>query len=500
MSVLPTIDHWHDGAAWAGTSERTAPVRNPATGDEVAAVRLASAADTTTVVRRARDAADDWRTASLSKRTKVLFGFRQLLDERADEVAEVITRQHGKVRSDAFGEVQRGLEVVEFACGVGSLLKGSHSEQASTGVDVTSILQPVGVAVGITPFNFPAMVPLWMVPVALACGNAFVLKPSERDPGASLLLAGMLAEAGLPAGVFSVLQGDREVVDALLTDPLVDAVSFVGSTPVARHVYETATAAGKRVQALGGAKNHQVVLPDADLDAAAGAAVSAAYGSAGERCMAISVVVAVDPVGDALVERIAKLAAEVVVADGAEPGTDMGPLITAEHRDRVASMVDAGEQAGAAVVVDGRGLSVAGRPGGFFLGPSLLDHVTPDMTVYRDEIFGPVLCVVRVPSYDAAVALVRDNPYGNGVSLFTRDGGAARRFTFEVEAGMVGINVPIPVPMAYYSFGGWNDSLFGDTHVHGPEGVHFYTRSKVVTSRWDEPATAGADLGFPTNT
>jgi malonate-semialdehyde dehydrogenase (acetylating)/methylmalonate-semialdehyde dehydrogenase len=310
----------------------------------------------------------------------------------------------------------------------------------------------------------------------------------------------MLAEAGLPAGVFSVLQGDREAVDALLTDPLVDAVSFVGSTPVARHVYETATAAGKRVQALGGAKNHQVVLPDADLDAAASAAVSAAYGSAGERCMAISVVVAVDPVGDALVERIAKLAAEVVVADGAEPGTDMGPLITAEHRDRVASMVDAGEQAGAAVVVDGRGLAVAGRPGGFFLGPSLLDHVTPDMTVYRDEIFGPVLCVVRVPSYDAAVALVRDNPYGNGVSLFTRDGGAARRFTFEVEAGMVGINVPIPVPMAYYSFGGWNDSLFGDTHVHGPEGVHFYTRSKVVTSRWDEPATAGADLGFPTNT
>jgi malonate-semialdehyde dehydrogenase (acetylating)/methylmalonate-semialdehyde dehydrogenase len=356
------------------------------------------------------------------------------------------------------------------------------------------------VAVGITPFNFPAMVPLWMVPVALACGNAFVLKPSERDPGASLLLAEMLAEAGLPAGAFSVLQGDREAVDALLTDPLVDAVSFVGSTPVARHVYETATAAGKRVQALGGAKNHQVVLPDADLDAAASAAVSAAYGSAGERCMAISVVVAVDPVGDALVERIAKLAAEVVVADGAEPGTDMGPLITAEHRDRVASMVDAGEQAGAAVVVDGRGLAVAGRPGGFFLGPSLLDHVTPDMTVYRDEIFGPVLCVVRVPSYDAAVALVRDNPYGNGVSLFTRDGGAARRFTFEVEAGMVGINVPIPVPMAYYSFGGWNDSLFGDTHVHGPEGVHFYTRSKVVTSRWDEPATAGADLGFPTNT
>jgi malonate-semialdehyde dehydrogenase (acetylating) / methylmalonate-semialdehyde dehydrogenase len=493
------IGHWFDGKPWDGTGDRRSPVFDPATGAVTHQVALAADADIDTVVTSARAAATEWRRASLSRRAQVLFALRAVLHDRRQDLAVVVTAQHGKVRGDALGEVQRGLEVVEFACGIPQLLKGAHSEQVSTDVDVTSIRQPVGVTAGVTPFNFPVMVPLWMAPVAIACGNAFILKPSERDPGASLLLAEAWAEAGLPEGVFSVVQGDAEAVNALLVHPGVDAVSFVGSTPIARHVYETAARSGKRVQALGGAKNHMVVLPDADLDAAADAAVSAGYGSAGERCMAISVVVAVDPVGDDLVAAIAERIEGLTIAPGTESGADMGPLVTSSHRDRVRGFVDAGEAEGATVVADGRGLVVDGHPHGFWLGPTLLDHVTPGMAVYDEEIFGPVLCVVRAGSYDEAVQLVADNPYGNGVALFTRDGGAARRFTFEVEAGMVGINVAIPVPMAYHSFGGWGDSLFGDTHVHGIDGVHFYTRGKVVTTRWADPHTRGPDLGFPTH-
>ena len=399
--------------------------------------------------------------------------------------------------SDALGEVARGQEVVEFACGIPHLLKGGYSESVSTGTDVHSIRQPLGVVAGITPFNFPAMVPMWMFPVAIACGNAFILKPSERDPSASLLIAEMWRDAGLPDGVFTVLHGDKEAVDGLLTHPDVRAVSFVGSTPIARYVYETAAADGKRVQALGGAKNHMVVLPDADLEAAADAAVSAGYGSAGERCMAISVVVAVGRVGDELVDAIAQRTRAVRVGAGDDAEAEMGPLVTEVHRDRVRSYVDAGVAAGAELVVDGRDES--GRAG-FFLGPCLFDRVTPEMSIYTDEIFGPVLCVVRVETYEDAARLVSENPYANGAAIFTRDGSAARRFEHEVDAGMVGINVPIPVPMAYYSFGGWKQSLFGDTHVHGPEGVHFYTRAKVVTTRWGDPATRGPDLGFPQTT
>jgi malonate-semialdehyde dehydrogenase (acetylating)/methylmalonate-semialdehyde dehydrogenase len=403
------------------------------------------------------------------------------------------------VLSDALGEVARGQEVVEFACGIPHLLKGGYSESVSTDTDVHSVRQPLGVVAGITPFNFPAMVPMWMFPVAIACGNAFVLKPSERDPSASMLLAQLWAEAGLPDGVFTVLHGDKEAVDGLLTHPDVRAVSFVGSTPIARYVYETAASNGKRVQALGGAKNHMVVLPDTDLELAADAAVSAGYGSAGERCMAISVVVAVGGVADPLVEAIAARTRAIPVGPSLDPGSEMGPLVTALHRDRVRGYVDAGVAAGARLVVDGRGFHPDDHPDGFFLGPCLFDGVTPEMSIYTDEIFGPVLSVVRVDSYEDAVRLVSDNPYGNGVAIFTRDGGAARRFEREVDAGMVGINVPIPVPMAYYSFGGWKQSLFGDTHVHGPEGVHFYTRGKVVTTRWADPAQRGPDLGFPTS-
>jgi malonate-semialdehyde dehydrogenase (acetylating)/methylmalonate-semialdehyde dehydrogenase len=495
--VTALIEHWLDGKRWQGTSTRRAPVFDPATGETSAEVCLASTADVDLVVSSAGAAAGEWRQASLTRRTQVLFAFRELLHRRRRDLAEVITSQHGKVLADALGEVTRGLEVVEFACGIPHALKGAYSEGVSSDVDVYSIRQPLGVVAGITPFNFPAMVPLWMFPVAIACGNAFVLKPSERDPGASLLLAELWSEAGLPDGVFSVVQGDAEAVDALLEHPGVEAVSFVGSTPIARHVYETAARTGKRVQALGGAKNHMVVLPDADLDQAADAAVSAGYGSAGERCMAISVVVAVDPVGDDLVQRVRDRVERLVVRDGREPDTDMGPLVTATHRDRVRGLVDAGVADGAHLVVDGRDLQVPGRPDGFWLGPCLFDHVTADMRIYDEEIFGPVLCVVRAASYAEAVELVNANRYGNGVALFTRDGGAARRFQFEIEAGMVGVNVPIPVPMAYYSFGGWNDSLFGDTHMHGPEGVHFYTRGKVVTSRWADPETRGPNLGFP---
>jgi malonate-semialdehyde dehydrogenase (acetylating)/methylmalonate-semialdehyde dehydrogenase len=492
---MRTVQHWIDGKPWDGTPARTGDVFDPSTGAVQAQVALAGPTEIDTAVQSASQAFAEWRDVPLSRRVRILFAFREALERRKDDLAALISAEHGKVLSDALGEVGRGQEVVEFACGIPHLLKGGYSESVSTGTDVHSIRQPLGVVAGITPFNFPAMVPMWMFPVAIACGNAFVLKPSDRDPSASLLIAELWAEAGLPAGVFTVLQGDKEAVDGLLTHPDVRAVSFVGSTPVARHVYETAAANGKRVQALGGAKNHMVVLPDADLDDAADAAVSAGYGSAGERCMAISVVVAVGAIADPLVEAIASRTRAVQIGASTEPGAEMGPLVTAGHRDRVRGYVDAGIGEGAELVVDGRTASVPDS--GFFLGPCLFDRVTPSMDLYRDEIFGPVLSVVRVDTYDEAVRLVSDNPYGNGVAIFTRDGGAARRFEHEVDAGMVGINVPIPVPMAYYSFGGWKQSLFGDTHVHGPEGVHFYTRGKVVTSRWTDPVSRGPDLGFP---
>ena len=489
------ISHWIDGRPTPGTSGRTSPVFNPATGQQTAEVDLAGADDIKVAVASAAAAAEQWRSASLSKRSAVLFAFRELLHARSDELAAIITAEHGKVLSDAAGEIARGLENVEFATGVPHLMKGGFSEQAATGVDVYSIRQPLGVVAGITPFNFPAMVPLWMCANAIATGNAFVLKPSEKDPSASLWLAELWKEAGLPDGVFTVLQGDKEAVDGLLDDPDVAAVSFVGSTPIARYIYETGTANGKRVQALGGAKNHMVVLPDADIDMAADAAVSAAYGAAGERCMAISVTVAVGDIADDLVRAIAARIPKLTIGDGAQPSTDMGPLITAEHRDKVASYIDAGARSGARVIVDGREAELPSE--GFFLGTTLLDGVRPEMSVYTDEIFGPVLSVVRVDTYEEAVALVNSNQYANGVAIFTRDGGAAREFQFDVEVGMVGINVPIPVPVAYYSFGGWKASLFGDTHMYGPEGINFYTRGKVVTSRWPDPATSQVDLGFP---
>ena len=493
------VPHWVDGAPRQGEG-RTAPVTNPATGQVTGEVPLASAAEVDAVVGYARAAFPAWRDASLAKRTEVLFSFRELLAARKDELAAIITAEHGKVHSDALGEVSRGQDVVEFACGIPHLLKGMFTENASTRVDVHSIRQPLGVAAVISPFNFPAMVPLWFMPIAIAAGNAVVLKPSEKDPSAAVWMAERWAEAGLPAGVLSVVHGDKEAVDALLTHPEVDSVSFVGSTPIARYVYETGTAHGKRVQALGGAKNHMLVLPDADLDQAADAAVSAGFGSAGERCMAISALVAVEPVADALIAKIAERMAAIRVGDGADDDApDMGPLVTREHRDKVASYVQAGLDAGATAVVDGRDIKVAGREDGFWLGPTLFDHVTPDMSVYTEEIFGPVLSVLRVASYDEGLALVNANPYGNGTAIFTRDGGAARRFTNEVTVGMVGVNVPIPVPMAYYSFGGWKASLFGDTHAHGMEGVHFFTRGKVVTTRWPDPSTGGVDLGFPTH-
>ncbi|HWM07255.1 MAG TPA: CoA-acylating methylmalonate-semialdehyde dehydrogenase, partial [Actinophytocola sp.] len=457
------------------------------------------------VIAAAAAAVKDWGSTSLARRTQVLFAFRELLAARREELAALITAEHGKVHSDAVGEISRGLEVVEFACGISHLVKGGHSAGASTGVDVHSRREPLGVVAIISPFNFPAMVPMWFFPIAIAAGNTVVLKPSEKDPSAALWIAELWREAGLPDGVFNVLQGDKAAVDALLTSPEVQAVSFVGSTPIARYVYETAAAHGKRVQALGGAKNHMVVLPDADLDLAADAAVNAGYGSAGERCMAISVVVAVDPVGDDLVARIAERTRTLRIGDGAagrDPESDMGPLVTRQHRDKVASFIESGETAGAKVVVDGREVQAAGEADGFWLGPTLFDNVTPEMEVYREEIFGPVLSVVRVPAYDDAVALVNANDYGNGTAVFTNDGGAARRFETDVQVGMIGVNVPIPVPVAYYSFGGWKNSLFGDTHAHGAEGVHFFTRAKVVTSRWIDPSArpeGGLELGFPRN-
>ena len=457
---------------------------------------LADGADVDAVVAAARRAFPGWRDTSLSRRTSIVFAFRELLNARKDELAAIITAEHGKVLSDALGEVTRGQEVVEFACGIPHLLKGEFSEQVSTGVDVYSIRQPVGVSAIISPFNFPAMVPCWFFPVAIAAGNTVVLKPSEKDPSAANWLAALWKEAGLPDGVFNVLHGDKVAVDGLLAHPDVATVSFVGSTPIARYVYETGTAHGKRVQALGGAKNHMVVLPDADLDLAADAAVNAGFGSAGERCMAISALVAVEPVADELVAKIRDRVATLRTGDGRR-GCDMGPLVTGAHRDKVASYVEAGVAEGAELVVDGRDPQVDGVQDGFWLGPTLFDQVGPDMSIYTDEIFGPVLSVLRVPSYDAALELVNSNPYGNGTAIFTNDGGAARRFQNEVEVGMVGVNVPIPVPMAYYSFGGWKSSLFGDTHAHGTEGVHFFTRGKVVTSRWLDPSHGGLNLGFP---
>ena len=458
------------------------------------------------MIAAAETAAATWGRTSLAARTQVLFAFRQLLNERREELAALITAEHGKVHSDALGEVSRGQEVVEFACGISHLLKGGHSPSVSTGVDVHSTRSPLGVVGIISPFNFPAMVPMWFFPVAIAAGNTVVLKPSEKDPSTALWLAELWREAGLPDGVFNVLNGDKEAVDALLESPVVQAISFVGSTPIAEYVYESASRHGKRVQALGGAKNHMVVLPDADLDLAADAAVSAGYGSAGERCMAISVVVAVGGVADELVARIADRTRTLVIGPGSglegggEP--DMGPLVTREHRDRVSGLVDSGELAGAKVVVDGRDVEARGETEGFWLGPTLFDHVTPEMEIYREEIFGPVLSVVRVETYDEAVALVNDNAYGNGTAVFTNDGGAARRYEQDVNVGMIGVNVPVPVPVAYYSFGGWKRSLFGDTHAHGTEGIHFFTRGKVVTSRWVDPANrpeGGLELGFPRN-
>ncbi|MGI9016795.1 MAG: CoA-acylating methylmalonate-semialdehyde dehydrogenase [Euzebya sp.] len=499
--MTTTIPHWIGGKEVPSESGRTSPVFNPATGQQTGVVGLADDAEVDLAVATAKVAAAEWRESSLARRTEIMFGFRELVDANRSKIAAALTAEHGKVLSDAMGEVSRGLENIEFACGLSHLLKGEHSEQASTGVDVHSVRQPLGVVAGITPFNFPAMVPLWMYPTAIACGNAFVLKPSEKDPSVTLLLARLFAEAGLPEGVFNVVQGDKTAVDRLLAHPDVKAVSFVGSTPIAASIYATASAGGKRVQALGGAKNHMIVLPDADIATAADAAISAAYGSAGERCMAISVVVAVGAIGDPLVDAIDQRIADIVVGDGTDPDSGMGPLITAEHRDRVAGYIDAGAAEGAVVVRDGR----SGHPDdGFFLSPALLDGVTPQMSVYRDEIFGPVLCVVRADSYDQAVALANDNPWGNGTAIFTRDGGMARRFQRDVSAGMVGVNVPIPVPVAAYSFGGWDASLFGDLHIYGPDGIRFYTRTKVVTSRWpEEPPglaqvpSSTVDLGFP---
>jgi malonate-semialdehyde dehydrogenase (acetylating) / methylmalonate-semialdehyde dehydrogenase len=492
---MRTINHWIAGRAVVGTSGRRGPVWNPATGEQQAEVDFASDAEVDAAVAVAKEAFGTWRHASLSRRTEVLFHLRELVDANRKEIASLLTAEHGKVLNDALGEVARGLENIEFACGIPQLLKGGYSEEASSGVDVYSIRQPLGVAAGITPFNFPAMVPMWMFANAIACGNAFVLKPSEKDPSAALLLAELLQQAGLPDGVFNVVNGDRVAVGRILAHPDIAAVSFVGSTPVAQHVYVTGTAHGKRVQALGGAKNHMVVLPDADIGMAADAAVSAAYGSSGERCMAISVVVAVGAVADPLVEAIKERLPRLRVGAGSDPGSEMGPLITQEHRDRVTGYLERAPGEGATVVVDGRDAELPAD--GFFLGVSLLDGVREDMACYRDEIFGPVLGVVRVDSYDEALRLVNDNPYGNGTAIFTRDGGAARRFQFDVNVGMVGVNVPIPVPVAWYSFGGWKASLFGDAHMYGPEGVDFYTRGKVVTSRWPDPRTSTVDLGFP---
>jgi malonate-semialdehyde dehydrogenase (acetylating)/methylmalonate-semialdehyde dehydrogenase len=497
---VTTIPHWIGGAPATGTD--TAPVFNPATGQEQARVTLGGAADVDSAVTAAAQAFESWSESSLSRRTQVMFAFRQLLVDHEEELARVISAEHGKTVDDARGEIVRGREVVEFTCGLGDVLKGSFSDQVSRGVDVHDFRRPLGVVAGITPFNFPAMVPLWMHPVAIATGNTFILKPSERDPSAANFVAGLYQKAGLPDGVFNVVHGGKDAVDAILTHPGIEAVSFVGSTPIATYVHRTATAHGKRVQALGGAKNHAVVLPDADLEHAAGHIVAGAYGSAGERCMAVSVAVAVGDAADGLVEILARKAREVKVGPGDRPGTEMGPLVTKAAQERVENAVGTAAAQGATLVVDGRGLKIddPAYADGFFTGPSLLDHVTTEMDAYQEELFGPVLAIVRVNTLDQAIDVINANPYGNGTALFTASGEAARRFQRHIKVGMIGINVPVPVPMAYYSFGGWKDSLIGDSPIHGPEGIRFYTRPKVVTTRWPQPAqhtTTGFD--FPTS-
>ncbi|RZU63792.1 malonate-semialdehyde dehydrogenase (acetylating)/methylmalonate-semialdehyde dehydrogenase [Microterricola gilva] len=496
MTDLPTLDHWINGAPASGASTRTAPVFDPARGVAQKNVRMASAADLGTAVAAARAAFPGWRDTSIAKRQSVLFTFRELLNKRSGELAAILTSEHGKVLSDAGGEIARGLEVVEFACSMPTLIKGEYSENVSTGIDVYSLKQPLGVVGIISPFNFPAMVPLWFFPLAIAAGNTVVLKPSEKDPSAANWMAELMKEAGLPDGVLNVVHGDKEAVDALLTHPDVASISFVGSTPIARYIYETASANGKRVQALGGAKNHMLVLPDADLDLAADAAVNAGFGSAGERCMAISVVLAVDAVADALIEKITERMATLKTGDGRR-GCDMGPLITGVHRDKVSGYIDVAAADGATVVVDGRGVTPDGDANGFWLGPTLLDKVPLSSAAYTDEIFGPVLSIVRVEGYEQGLDIINSSQYGNGTAIFTNDGGAARRFQNEVSVGMIGINVPIPVPVAYHSFGGWKDSLFGDSKAYGPAGIAFFTREKAVTSRWLDPSHGGLNLGFP---
>ena len=494
---MKIVSHWINGAISQSKSERSGEIFNPATGKVSGNVNFATTATVDEVVSAANKAFEQWRHSSLTKRTQVLFAFRELVNQNKEKLAAIITEEHGKVLSDALGEVTRGLEVVEFACGIPHLLKGGFSEEVSTGVDVYSIRQPLGPVAIISPFNFPAMVPMWFFPIAIACGNTVIVKPSEKDPSAIMLIAQLWKEAGLPDGVFNVLHGDKVAVDALLNHPGVKSISFVGSTPIAKYVYENGTKSGKRVQALGGAKNHMIVLPDADLDLAADAAINAGFGSAGERCMAISAIVAVEPIADKLIEKIKERALKIKTGDGTK-GADMGPLVTKVHRDKVAAYIGAGEKEGAKILFDCRDVKVDGE--GFWLGPTLFDNVKPNMSIYLEEIFGPVLSVIRVKSYDEALKLVNDHQYGNGTAIFTNDGGAARRFQNEVEVGMVGINVPIPVPMAYFSFGGWKNSLFGDSHAHGTEGVHFFTRGKVVTSRWLDPSHGGINLGFPQNT
>jgi len=492
--ILRQISHWIDNKLVDWPTDNWGDVYDPATGLVQAQVALASKEQVDAAVQSSRAALETWRNVSLAKRTAIMFKFRDLVAANRDDIAKMLVSEHGKVFSDAVGEVQRGLEVIEFACGIPQLIKGEFSENVSTSVDTYSIRQPVGIVAGITPFNFPAMVPMWMYPIAIACGNVFLLKPSEKDPTAAMFPAELFAEAGLPDGVLNVIHGDKVAVDTILRHPDIGAVSFVGSTPVAKHVYEEGTAAGKRVAALGGAKNHMVVLPDADMDLAADAAVGAAFGSAGERCMAISVLVTVGDAADRLLPLIQDRMENIKVAAGMDDGAEMGPLITEQHRDKVAGYIDVGIDEGAKLLADGRDLV---EDDGFFVGPTLFDAVTAEMSIYKDEIFGPVLSTVRVDTYDQAMKLIDDNPWANGVAIFTNDGGAARKFQNEVQVGMIGVNVPIPVPVSYHSFGGWKNSLFGDARMYGMEGVAFYTRLKVITSRWPDPAHRGVDLGFP---
>ena len=497
MSKINQIGHFINGQAVAGTSGNTGVVNNPATGQQTGSVALASVGEVDIAVAAAKEAFETWGKSSIANRTKLMFKLRNLVDENADALAAAVSSEHGKVHSDALGEVARGIDNIEYACNIGELMRGGHSNQVATGIDVTTVRRPLGVVAGITPFNFPAMVPLWMIPNAIATGNTFILKPSEKDPSVALLFAELIAEAGFPPGVFNVVNGDKVAVDAILEHRGIAAVSFVGSTPIARYIHQTATNNGKRVQALGGAKNHMLVLPDADIGLAADAAVSAAFGSAGERCMAISVAVAVGDVADPLIEAIADRTVKLKIGAGDDPDAEMGALITREHRDRVAGYVGGAAEAGATLVLDGRETKFDSD--GFFLGCSLIDNVTPDMDVYRDEVFGPVLAVVRVDTYGEALELLNNNPFGNGTAIFTRDGGAARQFCEDAPVGMVGVNVPIPVPVGYHSFGGWKDSLFGDTHMYGPEGIRFYTKAQAITSRWPDPASSTVDLGFPRN-